>query len=101
MTLAFLTPEELARELGERLRAIRIGRGFEQAELAARAGVSRKTVGNLEQGLGSSVETLLRVLKALGSLEGIDALAPRPSINPLALLRRTAPPRRVRKRKAP
>jgi hypothetical protein len=43
---------------------------------------------------------LLRVLKAMESLDGIEALAQRPSLNPLDLLRnRHNPPKRVRRRK--
>jgi hypothetical protein len=42
------------------------------------------------------METLLRVLKALDSLEGIEMLAPQPSVNPLALLRSAKARQRVR-----
>ena len=99
MNLDFLTPQELARELGSRLRTLRLNRRFEQGELALRAGVSERTVRALEQGHGSTVETLLRVLKALDSLAGLEALAPRPTVDPLAMLKHLTPPMRVRKRK--
>lgn len=95
----FSTPEELASELGSRLRSLRINRGFEQAELAVRAGVAIRTIRDLEQGRGSTLLTLLRVLKALDALGGLDALAPMTPISPLALLKSAAPPRRVRKSK--
>jgi len=99
MDFQFLTPEELARELGSRLRSLRIQRGLEQAELAGRAGVAIRTLRSLEQGQGSTTETLLRVLKALDALDGLEALAPTPSISPLALLKSAAPRRRVRRSK--
>ena len=99
MDFQFSTPEELARELGSRLRSLRISRGHDQAELAARAGVAIRTLRALEQGTGSTTETLLRVLKALEALGGLAALAPTPTISPLALLKRPTPPRRVRKAK--
>jgi transcriptional regulator with XRE-family HTH domain len=91
------TPEELQQELGERIRRLRIDRNLSQAELAGKAGVSLKTLRNLEQGAGSSVETLLRTLKALGVADVIGALAPVPVVSPLALLKGSAPPRRVRR----
>jgi hypothetical protein len=43
------------------------------------------------------VETLLRVLKALDHLQGIEMLAPEISVNPLDLLRQTKAPQRVRR----
>jgi hypothetical protein len=53
----------------------------------------------LEQGRGSTVETFLRVLKALDSLAGIDALAPRPTISPIAMMRVGKLPQRVIKKR--
>lgn len=100
--LDFLTIDELAREMGERLRHCRLRRRLEQTELAERAGLSDRTVRALEKGTGSSVDSLLRVMKALGILEGLDALVPpEPSVDPLVLLRRKDMPRRVYKRRKP
>ena len=97
-----MTPEELARELGARLRSLRIRKGLEQVDLAARAGVAVRTLRALERGSGSSTGTLLRVLKALDALDGLDALAPVPGVSPLALLKSRKVPLRVRKpRRAP
>lgn len=102
MVFEFMTIPELARELGERLRDCRLRRRMEQTELAERAGVSDRTVRGLEKGTGSSVESLLRVMKALGILEGLDAMVPPgPSVDPLALLKRKDMPRRVYKRRKP
>lgn len=95
----FMTLAELAGDLGARLRDCRIARGLEQEELAARAGISGRTLRNLERGQGSSLETFLRTLKALGLLGGLSALAPRPSVDPMALLKQRAPRKRVRKKR--
>lgn len=47
-------------------------RGLTQAQLGDRAGVSRETLGRLENGDGGvSVENLLRVLRALGVLDAL------------------------------
>lgn len=98
----FLTIPELARELGERLKNCRLGRRLEQTELAERAGISDRTVRALEKGTGSSVDSLLRVMKALGILEGLDAMVPPgPSVDPLVLLKRKGMPSRVYKRRKP
>jgi len=99
MAFEFMTPQELAAELGSRLRNLRIRKMLDQKELAARAGISTRTLIMLEQGRGSTVETFLRVLKALDSLAGIDALAPRPTISPIAMMRVGKLPQRVIKKR--
>jgi transcriptional regulator with XRE-family HTH domain len=88
---------ELQIALGERLRRLRLARNVDQQATAEKAGVSKKALGNLEAGRGSTVETLLRVLKALDSTQGIELLAPEITVDPLAMLRGTKPQRRVRR----
>ncbi len=78
--------EEHERALGERLRALRLDRNIDQATLAARAGVSVRALRNLEAGNGSTVRTLVSVLRALGRESWLDAVAPVPTLNPLALV---------------
>ncbi|MBK6743835.1 MAG: helix-turn-helix transcriptional regulator [Hydrogenophilales bacterium] len=96
-TLAFSAPHELQELLGERLKRLRLSRNLDQRTTAEKAGISEKALRNLEAGRGSTVETLLRVLKALDHLQGLDMLAPEVSVNPLELLRQAKPPQRVRR----
>lgn len=90
----FMSPEELQAVFGKQLQELRISKNLDQVTTAEKAGVSTRALRNLEAGRGSSVETLLRVLKALDSLEGISLLAPKPSVSPLALLRHSGTVRR-------
>jgi putative transcriptional regulator len=53
-------------ELGNRIRAAREARGLTQAELAARVGVSRKTVNTVENGV--FVPSTVIALKLAGAL---------------------------------
>lgn len=92
-----MTPCELRLLLGARMRALRLSANLDQQETALRAGISVRALRNLESGTGSSVDTLLRVLKTLGALAGLQALAPEPTVNPLVLLHRQTPQRRVRR----
>jgi transcriptional regulator with XRE-family HTH domain len=91
----FNTPLEILGMLGERVRRIRLQANISQADLAARAHVSDRAVRMLEKGRGSSLITLVRVLKALDALSSLDALVPVPSISPMALLERGAAPKRA------
>jgi len=96
-TLSFSAPSELQELLGERLKRLRLNRNQDQRSTAEKAGISEKALRNLEAGRGSTVDTLLRVLKALDYLQGLDMLAPETSVNPLELLRQPKPPQRVRR----
>ena len=94
--ITFQSIGELQSSLGEQLRSLRIAKNLDQRTTAEKAGLSEKALRNLEAGRGSTVESLLRVVRALDSLEGIEMLAPKPSVNPLALLRSKKARRRVR-----
>jgi len=96
-THPFSAPNELQELLGERLKRLRLSRNLDQRTTAEKAGISEKALRNLEGGRGSTVETLLRVLKALDYLQGIDLIAPEVSVNPLDLLRQSKLPQRVRR----
>jgi transcriptional regulator with XRE-family HTH domain len=95
-SIQFKSPQELQIELGRRIRQLRLSRNIDQRAAAEKAGVTRAALQNLEAGRGSSVQTLLRTLKALNYLEGIEILAPQPTVNPLALLKTKTPPQRAR-----
>jgi transcriptional regulator with XRE-family HTH domain len=95
--LLFKSPRELQIALGNRVRQLRLSRNLDQRTVAEKAGISLRGYGRLELGKGSSVKTLVRVLKALDFLQGIEMLAPEPTVNPLALLRSSKPPQRVRR----
>lgn len=94
------TTDELEQRLGERIRSLRLSKNLDQATVASRAGVSLRTVKNLEHGRGSSVSTLTAVVRALGRLDWFDQLEPAVAVSPLRLLaqeRRDAVPRRASK----
>lgn len=66
------TPSAVRRalsELGEDLGTWRRLRSLTMEQVAERAGVSRTVVGNLENGVGATLENTLRVVRALGVLD--------------------------------
>ena len=94
------TVEEMLQGVGSSIRALRVNSPLSQEETAAKAGISLRTLGNLENEGRSTVETLLRVLRALGVPEPLGALVPETRVSPMALLRSAgAVPQRVRKRR--
>lgn len=74
-------------EVGQRVRQERLNQNTEQAVLARQAGISRRTLQRLEAGGVSTLATMLRVLRALGKLNAIDAFLPPPGISPIQLAR--------------
>lgn len=92
-----LTPKEIEAELGEQLKALRVHRNLDQATLATRAGISVRTLRNLEGGSGSSLHTLIQVVRSLGREQWFETIAPVPTINPLMLTRTAAPRQRASK----
>ncbi len=69
--------------LGRRLARHRLNRNLTQAALAARAGVSTLTVQRVEKGHSSQATNLIRILRALGLLDNLDALVPEPPVSPI------------------
>ncbi len=92
----FKSADELQSILGDRLQRLRISKNLDQRTTAEKAGISEKALRNLEAGRGSTIETFLRTLKALDSLDGIDLLVPEPTTSPLMLLRSAKVRQRVR-----
>ncbi|WP_245176258.1 MULTISPECIES: helix-turn-helix transcriptional regulator [unclassified Cupriavidus] len=84
-------------ELGTRLRAYRVNCcGLDQATVAERSGISVRTLRNLEMGNGSSLHTLICVLRTLGLEDCLDTIAPT-GVHPLVRTRHKRPRQRVSK----
>jgi len=69
--------------LCKRLEGIRLSRNITQQKLAEEAGISTRTIGRLEKGQGVSLDTFIRVLKALRIQYGLESLLPDPSVRPI------------------
>jgi transcriptional regulator with XRE-family HTH domain len=73
--------------LGDKLKTLRLSRNLDQNTLAERAGVSVRALRSLEAGKGSTLKTLVCVLRALGRQAWLDGIAPVATVNPLTLTR--------------
>lgn len=82
-------------EVGRQLRALRLRQNLDQRGLAAKAGVALNAVKNLEAGGGSTLTSLIKVIRALGRADWLNALAPPVSISPIQLLKRKTPRQRA------
>lgn len=89
------TIEELETALGASLKALRLDLNIDQQAVADRAGVSIGALKNLENGRGSTVKTLVAVLRALDRSDWLTTIAPVASINPLTRSAGTGPRQRA------
>ncbi len=87
-------------ELGKRIERYRLSRQLRQEDVAEAAGVSRVTIRKLESG-GGNVETLARVLRALGIGDRLLEIVPDATVSPLDEKTGSGKPRqRARRRSA-
>jgi transcriptional regulator with XRE-family HTH domain len=94
-----LTDDAVLTELGARLARHRLERNLTQAELADRAGIGRATLQRLEDGRSVQATSLVKVLRTLGLIGGLDAVVPERVVMPIAEVDR-ARKRRERARPA-
>jgi transcriptional regulator with XRE-family HTH domain len=83
-----LSNQATLEELGRRLAEARLAQGWTQAQLAQQAGLSKSTIERLEAGGSSQLTNLLRALRALGRLNGLEQLLPEVTASPIDLLER-------------
>lgn len=91
-----LSESEVLEAIGQRVRALRLAYGLTQAALAGRAGISLPTMQRLEIGQGQpKTESLVRVLRILRKLDGLEALLASSEVSSIELASAaTKPPRR-------
>jgi len=85
---SLLTDDAVLLELGLRLHRARLERGLTQADLAERAGLSKRTIERIEDGASTQMSSLVRVLRALELVGGLELLVPKAGPGPMELLRR-------------
>src|SRR5271154_2534023 len=83
-------------ELGRRLERHRLERNWTQAELAAQAGLGQATVQRAERGQSVQMTSMIKLLRTLGLLSGLDLAIPESIDLPIAQLDRRE--RSVRRR---
>jgi len=82
---AISTTDEILAELGGRLRRYRLQQNRTVAEIAEQSGLSPAAIERVEHGNNTTLDTLIRILRALGRVEALDAFLPAPLISPLEL----------------
>lgn len=82
-----LTDDAVMAEMGKRIARCRIDLQVTQADMAEQAGVSKRTVERIEAGSSAQFSTIIRILRVLDLLQGLDRLIPEPGPRPMDLLK--------------
>jgi transcriptional regulator with XRE-family HTH domain len=83
-----MTDATVLTELGRRLERHRLERNWTQAEIAAEAGIGQATVQRAERGKSVQMTSMIKLLRALGLLPGLDVAVPESIAQPIAQLER-------------
>jgi transcriptional regulator with XRE-family HTH domain len=83
-----MTDAAVLAELGRRLERHRLERNLTQAETAAEAGLGQATVQRAERGESVQMTSMIKLLRALGLLQGLDVAIPESIDLPIAQLER-------------
>ena len=89
-----LTDDAVLAELGTRLARRRIDLQLTQEAVAEQAGIGKRTLERMEAGKVAQLTTLVRVLRVLDAVAGLESLIPETGPRPMELLQRKSKPRR-------
>ncbi len=90
-----VTDEAVLLELGRRLARIRLERNLTQAQLAAHAGLGKRTVERLESGsVATRLSGFIRICRVLDLVERFELFVPEPVPSPIQQLKSAGRTRR-------
>ena len=95
----FMTNEALLQYVGKQMRQMRMNVRLSQQQLAERAGVSRSTITQVENGKGMKMESVVAILRVLNKLEILNSFETHAPISPLLIAKKEGKtPQRIRPR---
>lgn len=83
-----LADDAILVELGARLAQRRIDLQLTQAAVAEQAGIAKRTLERIEAGASAQMSSLIRILRVLDILPGLDHLLSESAPRPMDLLKR-------------
>lgn len=95
----YSSTDEVLKEIGSRIKAIRIAIPLTQKEIADLTNLSQRTISSLENGNDVSFSTLIEVLRALGQLQSMELAVPEQGIRPSQIAEIGKPRVRASKKK--
>ena len=78
------TNDAIMRQIGSKLKELRIDKNMKQVELADASGVSVFTISSVENGNTTSLLTIVQLLRALEHLDYLDSFFQEKAVSPIA-----------------
>jgi transcriptional regulator with XRE-family HTH domain len=72
-------------ELSKRFKELRLKKNMQQKELSGYSGVAIGTIRRFENGETVSTESLIKIMRGLGTLENLELLIPQEPISPMLM----------------
>jgi putative transcriptional regulator len=79
-----MTDKTISKELGQRIKQQRLNKDYSQKNIAMRAGISITAVQGAEKG-ETTLLTMIKIFRALGTLDQLEKFLPEPTISPITL----------------
>lgn len=70
----FLTEGEILKEIGKRIKKIRVQHNLTQKDMAHEVGLSVSTISLIEQGKSTTLESLIRILIRLNRIKDLESV---------------------------
>jgi len=83
-----LADDIILAEIGERIARRRLDLQLTQAAVAEQAGVAKRTLERIEAGASAQMSSIIRILRVLDLLPGLDRMIPEVGPRPMDLLKR-------------
>ena len=95
----FMSDRAILRYIGKQMRQMRFNNQMSQQQLAERAGLSRSTITQVENGKGMNMESVVAMLRALRKLEIINNFESEALLSPILISKLQGKiPQRIRTR---
>lgn len=82
-----LADDAILAEIGARVARRRLDFQLTQADVAEQAGVAKRTVERIEAGASAQMSSIIRILRVLDMLPGLDRMIPETGPRPMDLLK--------------
>lgn len=99
--MANYSNKEYLELIGKRIKQYRASSGISQKDLEEKTGISIRTLSRLEGGNSIQLDSLIKILTALGLNENIELLIPDQSVRPSSYLPKNKIKQRVYKNNKP
>jgi len=80
-----MTDEDILKNIGSKLRELRIAQNLKQSELSEKSGISMFTISQMENGNNISLAILVKVLRAIDRMDMLEPFFRPPEIDPKVL----------------